>query len=425
MADEVASLVLRDNRDQNRALSLAAARAGQMVEAHARYVRALEDPGKLLDRALESLPDEEAFSERKAVGLGLTSPELAVLLAYAKTTLKGELLASDAPDDPYFLSKLERYFPTALRERFRDEMGDHRLRRELVATGLANEVVNRAGITFAFRAGEETDAAPPEVVRAYAISREVFGARDLWARVEALDYPVPVQTQTEMFLELRGLIERGVRWLLRNRRYPLDLAAEVSLFSPVAAELAALLPDLSPAPEREALVQGAERLVAAGVPPEPARRVAASKQLFSTLDIAEVAAATGEPVEAVAAVYFSLGGRLELGRLRERVEGLPGEDRRQGLARAALLEEFHDQQAALTAEVLRSTPGERRARARLDAWVAANREPVDRALRTLADLEDDDGFSDLATLTVALREIHNLVHRGTRLAPGPTVPSAR
>ncbi|MDQ3590646.1 MAG: NAD-glutamate dehydrogenase, partial [Actinomycetota bacterium] len=214
MTEEVAQLVLRDNYQQTQALSLAVAQAAPMVDVHARYIRALENAGKL-NRDLEFLPSEETLSERKSDGMGLSAPEFAILLSYTKITLYRELVDSEVVEDPYLFGELERYFPTPLRERFREQMKEHRLRREITATHLANSMVNRCGTSFAFRLNEETGASWPEIARAYTAAREAFGLRDLWAQIEALDARVEAQTQIRMLLDARKLVERASRWLLR------------------------------------------------------------------------------------------------------------------------------------------------------------------------------------------------------------------
>jgi glutamate dehydrogenase len=405
MTEEVAQLVLRDNYQQTQALSNAVAQAASMVDVHARYIRALEQAGKL-NRELEFLPSEEELAERRSDGMGLSAPEFAVLLAYTKITLYREMLDSDVTEDSYLSGELERYFPTPLRERFRDRMQEHRLRREIIATQITNSMVNRCGTTFAFRLQEETGAPPPEIARAYTAAREIFGMRDLWAQIEALDTGIEAQTQIRMLLDGRRLVERATRWLLRNRRPPLDVAAAVSYFSERTAELSGRIMELLP--DREAIERATGQLVEANVPPELARRMAILNRLFSALDIVDIAEATDQPVETAAGVYFTLGDRLRLHWLRSHVEALPRDNRWQTLARAALRDDLYSQQAELTAEILRNTPDDLPAAERIDAWVNANWEPVERTLQVLTDINASGAFG-LATLSVALREIRNLI----------------
>ncbi|HEU4493433.1 MAG TPA: NAD-glutamate dehydrogenase [Rubrobacteraceae bacterium] len=416
MTEEVGQLVLQDNYEQTRAISNALALAHPMIDVHVRYIAALEHAGSL-DRELEFLPSDETLAERRSEGIGLTAPEFAILLSYTKITLYKQLLASDLPEDPYLSVELERYFPTPLRERFRERMREHRLRREIRATSVANDLVNKGGPSFAFRLGEETGAPPAEIARAYTAACEVFDMRSLWDEIEALDNVVEAQTQTRMLLDWRRLVERATRWFLRNRRPPLDISATVSYFSEGASELTRRIPELLLDADRVTVEKATETLVEANVARELARRVAILDTVFSELDIVDVAVGTDEPVEEVAAVYFTLGDRLRLHWLRGHVDSLPRENRWQALARAALRDDLYGQQAELTAEILRSTPSELTAGERIDAWVEANRAQVERALQVLTDINASGAFG-LATLSVALREVRNLI---TSSAPAEQV----
>jgi glutamate dehydrogenase len=415
MTDAVADHVLRDNYGQTQALSLAERQALPMLDVHARLIRGLEQAGKL-NRALEFLPDDEAVSERKNAGHGLTAPELAVLLAYSKITLYEALVASDVPEDPYLSRDLERYFPTPLSERFRAEMERHRLRRELIATFVTNSLVNRAGITFVFRLAEETGATPPEIARAYTIARDAFDLRSLWAEVEALDNAIAADTQLTVLLEGRKLVERATRWLLGNRRQALDISGTVSYFAPGVAALAGAMPQLLVFSEREALERAAAGLEAAGVPAELAARAAGLGPLFSSLDIVDVAGVTGLEVEQVGAAYFALGARLNLHWLRDQIATLPREDRWQTLARAALREDLYAQHRQLTIDVLQGGPEDAGVEERIAAWTARSRAQIERCEQALTDIRMG-GLYDLTTLSVALREIRNLTQVG---APFPT-----
>ena len=176
MTDAVAERVLRGSYTQTQALSLARAQAPAMLDVHDRVMRDLEAAGRL-DRALEALPDAETVAERRTAGLGLTQPELAVVLAYAKITLYAALLESDLPEDSALDDELDLYFPAPLPERFGDVMRRHRLRREIVATRVTNDLIDRAGTTFVFRLREDTGASPADIARASIVAREVFGVR--------------------------------------------------------------------------------------------------------------------------------------------------------------------------------------------------------------------------------------------------------
>jgi len=406
MRDEVAEAVLLDNYRQVQALSTTAAHAPELLEEHARQIRRLERAGSL-DRRLEFLPSDEELAERGAARRGLTRPELAVLLAYSKVILKEELLASDVPEDHYLSDDLERYLPAKLREQFRQHVRDHPLRREIIATYVANSMINRVGSTFMHRLHEETGATGTDIARAYTVSREVFDARRLWKEIGRLDDVVPAQVQTALMTDGRRLIERASRWLLRNRHQPLDIAAAVSHFAPGVAALGQELPKLLVPAESTALRLAAERFVAQEVPIDLATRVASLDTLHSALDVIEVASANDETVEAVAAVFFALGARLDLHWLRVQIGRLPAGSRWQALAQAALRDDLSAEQRQLTARALQHGGSGLDAEAVIDAWVSDNRAAVDRYQGMLEDLKQVDG-PDVAMLSVALREIRNL-----------------
>ena len=411
MGDEVAALVLRDNYEQTQAISSSTAQAASMGEVHERYVRSLDQAGTL-NRELEFLPTDEGFDEREAAGGGLTPPEFATLLSHTKIALAQELLASDLPEDPYFSSELERYFPTRLREEFGAQLERHPLRREIIASRVVNDLVNRAGTTFAFRLSDEIGAGADDIARASLVAREAFGLRGLWGEIEALDGLVPAETQIAMLLRARILLERATRWLLRNRRRPLDIAATVASFAPGAAGLAEALPALLGPSELEAARARAAALAEVGVPPELAQRVAHLEALVPTLDLVEIAAAAGLDVASVAEAYFALGARLELHWLRDRIVDLPRETRWEAMARAALRDDVYSEQAGLTAEVLRTGAG-------VERWLAENASAVERSLQVLADIRTG-GTLDLARLSVAVREMRNLIH-----SSGTSKPAAQ
>jgi glutamate dehydrogenase len=407
MTDEVGDLVLRDNYQQTQAINQAQALAHPMVDVHARYIHSLEQTGRL-DRNLEFLPGDEELGERRSDNRGLTAPEIAILLSYSKITTYQDLLDSDAPEDAYLSRELERYFPTPLRERFREQIHEHRLHRQITATHVTNSLVNRCGPSFVYRLGEETGAEAPDIARAYMAAREIFSMRALWDGVEGLDNTVEVRIQTQIMLDARKLVERATRWLLRYRRTPLDIGETISHFSEGANELAESIPEILIDGDREAVESAAQRLIDAGVPRDLAERAAALGPMFPALDITDVANANGESLDTTAAVYFALGDRLKLHWLRRHIEALPRDNRWRTLARSALRDDIFNQQAALTAEVLRNTPQDEPADDRIEAWKGTNEGSVHRTSQVLTDINSSGTF-DLSTLSVALREIRNLI----------------
>jgi glutamate dehydrogenase len=406
MTDEVAALVLRDNYFQTQSISITGAIAPALLEQQARFIRALERSGKL-NRALEFLPSEEEIAERKSARLGLTAPERAVLLAYAKITLYDELLASDIPEEPYIASALERYFPKPLRARYRRQILEHPLKREIIATHVTNSMVNRVGSTFVHRMREETGASTGEVVRAYIVTREAFGLVPFWESIEALDNQVPDRVQTDMILEAGRLIVRTTLWFLRNRQHLGDVAAAIGRFRPGIEALGRVLPEALAESERQAYHELETRYTQQGVPAALAVRVAGFEAQVAALDVVEIAAALGSEIEPVARLHFALGGRLEFPWLRTRIARLAADSHWQALARAALRDDLAGMQRQLAADALRAAPGERDCARLIEGWEKANRVLLERFAQVLADLRAAEQL-DLAMLSVAMRELRNL-----------------
>lgn len=399
MTDQVAALVLRDNYFQTQALSIGGRLAPRLLEEQARFIRFLEKQGEL-NRAIEFLPSDEAIADRKVRGLGLTSPELAVLLAYSKMWLNDQLIASDLPEDPWVATALERYFPTQLKEKFAAYIPRHPLKREIIATHVLNSMVNRVGPTFVHRLGEVTGATAPQVVRAYLASREVFGLVPLWQQIEALDSQVPDMVQAEMIVTLRGLVARATTWFLRSRRLLEPTQQLVERFAPAVQALRA---------HREAADAATPRAAAwteAGVPKALAALVDGSEMWFNALDIAEIAEGSKHPLALTAQVHAGVGERLGLERMRQQIELLPADSFWHSLAKLALSDDLTDLQRSIALQAVGNRQGD--AGQVLDHWEQGNRQALQRARRLLAELQETPG-SDLAMLSVALRELRNLV----------------
>jgi glutamate dehydrogenase len=400
MTDDVAALVLRDNYFQTQALSIGGRLATRQLDEQGRFMRFLEKQGQL-HRGIEFLPTDDEIAERKLKGLGLTSPEQAVLLAYSKMWLNDELIASDLPEDPWVALTLERYFPSRLKEKFAAYIPRHPLKREIIVTHVLNSMINRVGPTFVHRLGEITGTTAPQIVRAYLAAREVFGLVQLWQQIEALDGVVPDATQAEMVIALRGLVTRATTWFLRSRRLFEPTEHQVKRFAPAIAALRARMEShATPSPRAATWVQ-------AGVPEGLATLVDAAGSLFNALDIAEIADAGKRPLEQTAEVHTGVGERLGLERMRQQIELLPADTYWHHLAKLALGDDLTDLQRSIALEAV--THHEGAPPQVLDQWEHDNRQALERAQRLLVELRDTPGGGDLAMLSVALRELRNLV----------------
>ncbi len=403
MAEDIAALVLRDNYLQGEALSVAEGRGMSALDRQARLIRDLEKSGRL-DRALEFLPDDETLADRAAHRQGLTRPELAVLLAYSKMALDTELLASDLPDAPELATELYGYFPAELRERLGRQIPTHPLRREITATVVTNDLVNRAGVTFVSDLRSRTGRAGSEITRAYLIVRQVFELPELWAEIEALDNIVPARVQTEMLLEIAAIVERAATWLLQRHR--LDLGVEPARLAPHVRSLATTLGDLLPARDKAIVDERAHHFIAAGVPEELAAKIAAMIFLAPALDIVELAERAGQPLDRAARVYFEAGVRFALDEMRAAARRLPAETQWQKLAVEATIEDLLTLQADLSSRILAAA--EASSADPLAAWSAvhaADLVPAEAFARELR----ASASPDLAMLVVAARQLRQML----------------
>jgi len=356
MTDEVGQLVLWDNYRQNQAITLMERQSVKRIGSMAHFIRTLESEG-LLDRQVENLPSESELADRKARGQGLTRPELSVLLSYDKIRLYQQLLDSDVPEDPYLSKELVRYFPRPLHEKYAAHMQRHRLKREIIATAVTNSTLNRMGATFMMRMQEDTGQGPAAVAKAYTAAREILGARDLWADIEAQDSKVAENTQVDAVMQIWSLLRHLTRWLLNRPGGTLEIAANVERYQSAVAELSDTLPDtLTPAGKAD-FATSQEKWEGLGLPTDLALRLAKLTELRAMLDIVEVAQQTGQPIAKVANVFFELGHTLDLEWLRGQIEALPVEGHWHAQARGSLLDELNHQHRALVTQVLALNSG--------------------------------------------------------------------
>jgi glutamate dehydrogenase len=403
MTDEVASLVLRDNYLQTQALSVVEAAGWKQLDRQNRFMRALEKAGKL-DRAIEFLPDDEAVRVRLVARQGLTRPELAVLLAYAKMSLYDELLPSDLPDDPQLVEDLEKYFPEPLRRQYAAAIAGHRLRREIIATVVTNSLVNRVGPTFVHVMKERVGVGAAPIARAYAITRGAFRLREFWSAIEGLDNRVATPEQTAMLLAIARLAEAGTLWFLRNGTEPLDIAAHIDAYGPGIAALGEALEGLVGAADAEHLAASAAEAERRGVPADLARRMARLELMEAAPDIVRIARATGTPVEAVGRIYFEVGRRFDLDWLRGATAAVPLDTHWDRLAVAAILDDINGHQRELARRVLDGGgPGA----GDVDGWLASRTTAMQRTAALLAELKAA-GKPDLAKLAIANRQLRML-----------------
>ncbi|MBV8496081.1 MAG: NAD-glutamate dehydrogenase, partial [Gammaproteobacteria bacterium] len=407
MTDEVAALVLRNNYLQSQAISTLELQGAARLPEYQHLIRSLEREG-VLNRALEFLPSDDELSDRRKSGVGLTRPELAILLAYSKIWLNSHLLASDVPEDAYLSAELVRYFPAPVQQRFPRAIKHHRLRREIIATATTNSVINRMGPTFVPRVQGDTGAAPAQIARAYTAAREIFALRAVWEQIEALDNKVQAQQQYEAAFQTSRLLRHATYWLLTSRAGALQVDAAVREFADGVRQLQAETPSVLTGMELMRFEEGRKRYTEAGLPPALAVRIASLEALNAALDIVEVAAGNRVSVAETARVYFEVGTRIGCDWLQGRIEELTVEGPWQAVARTGLRDAALRVHRRLAERVLaRKDRGS--APARVSAWIESGGKELAHWHRTIADMRAADA-GDFATLTVGVESVRKLAN---------------
>nr|WP_324859057.1 NAD-glutamate dehydrogenase [Dyella sp.] len=404
MTDEVGQLVLWDNYRQNQAITLMEHQSVHRIGSMAHFIRMLEQEG-LLDRQVENLPSESELTERKTRGIGMTRPELSVLLSYDKIKLYQQLLDSDVPEDPYLSKELVRYFPEPLHVPYADHMQRHRLKREIIATAVTNSTINRMGATFMMRMQEDTGQGPAAIAKAYTAAREILGARELWAGIEALDGNVAEGTQIDAILQVWSLLRHMTRWLLNRPGGTLDINANVERYQAGVTELRAALPDALTETGKADFSTSQEKWEGLGLPVELSLRMARIPELRAMLDIVEVAQQSGQPIGKVASVFYELGESLDLEWLRSQIEALPVEGAWHAQARGSLLDELNHQHRALALQVLSLTGGSKEI-SPVQAWLQRDDATLKYTRNMLAEILTQN--ADYPIASVAVRRLAQL-----------------
>ena len=410
MTDEVAAHVIARNYAQNVVLGAARGGADRMLSVHRRMMSWLAAAGSL-DRRLAGLPDDATCEARAAAGLGLTSPELAVLLAYAKNTLRSALAAADLAADPWFAHVLAWYFPPAIVDRFGPEVAAHPLRGPLIHTIVTNWLVELGGVTFIFRACDETGAAQADVVRAATVAAQVFSLPEVWQEITALDYAVPSATQDSLHIDSRRLLDRATRWLLAEHGGALDVAALIERYQPIVGRWAPAVGAQLTDSQAQAAAARAAGWTAQGVPGDLAQRIAAGLDTFILLDLSQVSDATGEPLDTLLPLYQAITQRYSIDPLLRAISGLPRGDWWSVQARHALRADTYALIRRLTASIADATDAQQPAVARVSGWEDSNERVVHSTRRMVSQVLGLPTV-DLAALSVLMRELRGLADLG-------------
>jgi glutamate dehydrogenase len=415
MTDEVGHLVLENNYDQTGALSVMQATAAADLDSHERMIETLEAHGKL-DRVVEGLPSTEAFRKLREQSQGLVRPELAVIMAYAKLDFFSSLIASKAPDDPVFETLIVQYFPAEL-AKYGEARKRHRLRREIIATRLANRIVNMTGASFAIQKRDAEGVDAGHIAQAFEAAFTTFHIDDLAARINALDGVAPAMAQTIMSVETAANLRMlagsftSEPELLRSG----SIARVVERYRAAIAEVRALLPSALSPLVMSRVEARAEKYRAAGAPADIAHDVALVRALASARETVEIAEQTRWPLKAALFVQHQVGEQLGLDRMRSAARDLEPRDHWDRLALQRVADDLPRQQSELAIAAIRLAQKTKVSPDRLDreaagklveAWIAPRKGLADRLMQPMGAFDRQGGWSlaKLVLLGDAVRE---------------------
>ncbi|WP_427135422.1 NAD-glutamate dehydrogenase [Pseudarthrobacter sp. S9] len=411
LTDEVARLVLANNADQNVLLLNDRHLVREWSPGFERTMDWLENATDL-DRSLEGLPSTEELQDRLRSGHGLTAPELAVLAAYAKIELARELSASDLADDPWFKRVLRGYFPRQLSERFDAELDAHPLRRQIVCTVVANDMINLGGITFAFRAIEETTATAAAVARAFVVVRDAYDLPWIVDRIAGLPPGFPSEHAAQVALHMRRLLDRATRWYVTHDHRDQSVAEALGRVMPTLDLLRTRTVDFLRGADRDLVHSRLAHWDDVGLPRDLGRRASDLLESFALLDISGVSELVDEPLTTIADLYWAVLQRIGAVGLLLRITDLPRHSRWEALARAALRDDVYSAVADMTLYVMQTTQGGDFAGAdsleRIVAWERGHQEQLGRIKDTFAEVTKP-GQVDIASISVALKLLRTLV----------------
>lgn len=409
MTNDVAQLVLRHNYTQTQSVSLMLDQQQSLFNEHLQFMRALERQG-LLKPAIEFLPNEEEQAQRIVDGIGMTRPELCILLAYAKIDVFQQLVESQLVDEEYFVDGTSRYFPEQLRKPFFDQIRQHRLQREIIATKITNNMLNRVGATFVFRLQELTSAPAYRIVRAFSIIRDSFRLPELWQQVDHLDNQIPASLQLQLQHRINRLAEQGSLWILRTYRQIESLHTIIQDFRHCIETLSNHFTDFLSDSHREQWQSTQEALQAEGVPKKLAKSLAALEVYYLFLDIVLLANDTEKPLEDCANTYFLLLDILDTHWLHLEMRQFKAEDNWHDVARSSLEEELYVLERKIARAIIRNkaeTPFD--PSAVMAAWQTKNSDQLTRYKNKLGELQSAE-HSSLAIFMVAIEQLRSLLH---------------
>ena len=404
MTDEVAHHVLKHNYDQTLALTLQQATAADDNTAAQAFMTSLEKRGRL-DRKVEGLPSNSALESRRANSKGLTRPELAVVMAYGKLALCDDIVASNAPDDVAFEPILIGYFPDALHG-YADDIRKHRLHREIIATVLANDVVNMTGPSFASRVTRSASVGTEAFILAFEAARRLFGVQALWDQVSALDAHVPAAAQTALYRDLSAFVRRQTYWIARRfSQTTADLEARIAPYTEGVTAMLALGESVLSDPVKAKISDRVTALIALGAPESLARSITVLAAFHHATDIIDLAGGPKKPMDKTAELYFLTGDRFGFDDLSDGAGSLASADSWDRMATRRLIEDVLTEQKLVVGAMMSRMTVTQSPRDIIDRWSADNLALIEPLQTMIADMEGGGwSFAKLTIVNAVLRE---------------------
>ena len=409
MTDDVADLVLRNNYQQAQAISLAELQASKNLQIQDDFMKDLERE-KGLNRAIEGLPNEEKVESRLRAGKGLTRPELAVLVSYAKIAFTQDLMASDIPESPDMEDWIINYFPDDLRGKYEKEIKRHRLAREIVATSMANSLVNRMGPTFLKAKMNKTGATAADIAKAYIIVRDAFDLRKLWDQIEGMDNKVPAEVQLKAMREIAQLSEYTISWFLTRLGHDLDIGREIEDFGIGIARLSDNLKSLLTDDLKNSISLRAAAGERDGLPKKLANQIALLPVISSACDIIKISLTENTDLLETARAYFKVGEEFHMDWLRGQAQYLPSDDHWQAEATRGLVDQLFSCQAALTVRIMTDTKSKKakdKDKNYAEIWMQKHESQIKQLSPLFADIRRS-GSIELPMLIIAEQRLRNL-----------------
>ncbi|MDH3762444.1 MAG: NAD-glutamate dehydrogenase [Gammaproteobacteria bacterium] len=412
MTDEIAQKCLFNNYRQTQIIDSIEKHAALNMYQHARFMRHLE-AGGIMNRKLENLPTDKQITDRIARNQGLTRPELSILLSYSKLTYKNALLEASSLTEECFDALLLGYFPHLIRERYADEILQHPLRKEIIATILSNQIANNIGIGFGYRIREETGTTLEDIAKAYVVCVEVFDLYDTWRKLEKLDNVVHEQDRYEIFQAVSGLLERSISWLLRNQPSDFNVSHVIERYKTDTRILEQVISSAIIGKSRKSYLATKRSFIRYRLPAALAQELVDKTTLASAFDIIEVKSKLYSDTENVARLFYALSERLQLHWIRDAISQTIVRTHWNHLAILNLRNDLHANQHNLTELVLQIVDNKRHTNKAMSIWEQQHQEALQRydsilnefsAMRTC----------DFPTISVAVSEVRRLVQLSKR-----------